>query len=113
MEVFKLKDMRHGWYAGNFTPTSFSTDLFEACYRTHPKGETWDTHYHEHITEVNLLVSGKMRLQNTELNSGDIFIIKPYEIADPEFLEDCTIMCIKTPGGYTSDKIIVGVSDDN
>tara|TARA_R110002020_G_scaffold11692_3_gene43723 strand:- start:1337 stop:1669 length:333 start_codon:yes stop_codon:yes gene_type:complete len=107
MEIFKLKDMKHGWYAGDFSPSSFKTDKFEACYRTHPKGEKWDTHYHEHITEINLLVKGKMKLQNTLLATGDIFVIKPFEIADPIFLEDCTIMCIKTPGGYVNDKISV------
>ena len=106
MEIFKLNDMKHGWYVGDFEPSSYKTTSFEACYRTHPKGEIWDTHYHKHVTEINLLVSGKMILQDIELQSGDIFIIKPYEIADPIFLEDCTIMCIKTPG-VTNDKVIV------
>ena len=47
-----------------------------------------------------------MTLQNTLLTSGDIFVIKPFEIADPIFLEDCTIMCIKTPC-KVGDKIIM------
>ena len=106
MEIFKLNNMKQGWYAGNFEPSAFKTKSFEACYRTHPKGETWDTHYHEHATEVNLLVKGKMIIQNKTLETGDIFILNPYEIADPQFLEDCTIVCIKTPC-VIGDKITV------
>jgi hypothetical protein len=41
-----------------------------------------------------------------ELNAGDIFIVKPYEIADPVFLEDCYVICVKTPG-ITNDKVII------
>ena len=29
--------------------------------------------------------------------SGDIFLIEKYEIADPEFLEDCKVLCVKRP----------------
>ena len=97
MNIFKLSDMQNGWYAGNFKPTAFKTELFESCYRVHKKGEHWDTHFHKEATEVNLLISGKMKLQGKTLVDGDIFILSPYEIADPIFLEDCAIMCIKTP----------------
>ena len=47
-----------------------------------------------------------MMIQNTELNEGDIFILKPYEIADPIFLEDCTVLIIKTPS-IPGDKYII------
>jgi hypothetical protein len=46
-----------------------------------------------------------MILQNTRLEAGDIFILEPFEIADPEFLEDCEIVCVKTPS--KNDKISV------
>ena len=104
MKLMKLKDMKQGWFIGNFEPTAYKTKDFEVCYRTHPKGEKWDIHYHEHITEINLLVNGKMIMQGKTLLSGDIFILEPYEIADPDFLEDCTILCVKTPG-IVGDKI--------
>ena len=90
--------MTKGWFVGSFTPSAFQTDKFEACYRIHPKGEKWDTHYHKEATEINLLIEGHMIMQGEELNSGDIFIVHPYELSDPEFLEDCKIVCIKTPG---------------
>lgn len=97
MKVFKLDSMKGGWFVGNFSPTSFKTQDFEVCYKEHYKGEKWDTHYHKKGTEINLLIEGKMTLQDKELNSGDIFILEPYEVADPIFLEDCRLIIIKTP----------------
>jgi FkbM family methyltransferase len=106
MNLYKLDEMVGGWFVGNFSPTAFSTKDVEVSYKKHPKGELWDTHYHEHVTEVNLLVRGEMILQGKKLISGDIFILNPYEIADPEFLEDCEIVCVKHPG-ITNDKIVL------
>ena len=51
-------------------------------YRVHTKGELWDWHYHKDITEINLLVSGKMIMQGKELNTGDIFIVNPGDPAN-------------------------------
>lgn len=105
MKIHKLKDMTSGWYIGAFEPTAYYTKDFEVNYRTHYKGEQWPTHYHTDVTEINLLIQGKMTIQGKELNSGDIFIIEPWEITNPVFLEDCTIICVKTPS--KNDKIIV------
>ena len=106
MNLHRLEDMIGGWFVGNFSPTSFTTSDVEVSYKKHPKGQIWDTHYHEKVTEVNLLVRGKMILQGKKLISGDIFTLHPYEIADPEFLEDCEIVCVKFPG-IANDKISV------
>ena len=108
MKIFNINNMKAGWFVGDFEPTAYRTKDFEVCFRTHPKGEEWDTHYHEKITEINLLISGKMLLQNKELNSGDIFVLEPFEIANPIFLEDCDILCVKTPG-IVGDKISIEV----
>ena len=97
MDILKMKDMKGGWFIGNFEPTAFKTAEFEVCYKQHTKGEQWQTHYHKEGTEINYLVDGKMIIQNKELNKGDIFILHPFEIADPIFLEDCTVLIIKTP----------------
>jgi hypothetical protein len=107
MRMYKLKDMYGGWYIGNF-PCSFVTNTVEVSFKKHPKGEVWDTHYHEKITEINLLVKGKMVIQETEINSGDIFILDPLEIADPVFLEDCEVVCVKIPG-IRNDKVVVSL----
>jgi hypothetical protein len=103
MKLDRLDRMIGGWFIGNFD-CAYTTDAVEVSYKTHLKGEQWDIHYHEKVAEVNLLVRGKMVLQGVELNAGDIFTLSPYEIADPEFLEDCEIVCVKLPG-IRNDKI--------
>jgi hypothetical protein len=38
-----------------------------------------------------------MIINGVLLLPGNIFLIEKNEIADPDFLEDCTIVCVKTP----------------
>ena len=106
MEIFKLADFYRGWYVGNFEPSCFKTNDFEVGYLFHPKGEKWPAHYHKLATEINLLIEGEMFLNGVKLSVGEIFILKPYEIADPIFLTDCKILVIKTPS-LPGDKYIL------
>ena len=47
-----------------------------------------------------------MKLSGTYLKEGDIFTIYPEEVAVPEFLTDCEIVCVKT-ASVKGDKYIV------
>jgi hypothetical protein len=38
-----------------------------------------------------------MVICNQVINEGEIFVLSPNEVADPEFLEDCLVLCIKQP----------------
>jgi hypothetical protein len=38
-----------------------------------------------------------MKINGVEMTAGDVFVIEPGEIAEPEFLEDCQLVCVKTP----------------
>jgi hypothetical protein len=105
MKVFKLNNMKGGWYVGAFTPTAYHTQGFELNYRVHGKGEYWAPHTHSIVTEINLLVSGEMEICGQRLTSGDVFIIEPGEVAAPVFKEDCAIVCAKVPS--LDDKILV------
>ena len=53
-----------------------------------------------------MLVKGKMIIRGETVNEGELFILEPYEVADPEFLEDCYVVCIKSPG-HKGDKYLV------
>lgn len=96
MKILKHK-YKGGWFIGDFEPSAFNTKDFEVSYKTHKKGEFWPKHYHRISTEINYMISGKMTIQNTEINSGDTFILSPMEIADPIFLEDCSMIVVKVP----------------
>lgn len=105
MKVLDINDMIGGWFVGNFEPTAYKTKDFEVSYKLHPKGQEWDIHYHTDVTEINYLIRGKMTLQGKTLKTGDIFILEPHEIADPNFIEDTEIICVKTPS--INDKISI------
>jgi quercetin dioxygenase-like cupin family protein len=105
MKILNIDNMVGGWFVGNFEPTAYKTKDFEVSYKLHPKGQEWDVHYHTDVTEINYVIRGKMILQGKTLKTGDIFILEPYEIADPNFIEDTEIICVKTPS--INDKISV------
>ena len=105
MKIFKLEDMKSGWFIGNFQPTAYSTPHFEVNYRTHRADEEWPHHYHTSSTEINLIVSGKMVFNGVTLVEGDIFTVEPYQISDQEFVEDTTVICVRVPS--CQDKIVV------
>lgn len=106
MIVKRIESSIGGWYVGNFENAAYRTKGAELSFKTHKKGEIWDWHYHEYLDEINLIVAGKMVIQGRTLIAGDIFILEPMEIADPEFLEDCQIVCLKMPN-ITNDKVSV------
>jgi hypothetical protein len=94
-----------GWFVGNFEPSA-KKENFEVCYKQHKKNEKWETHYHKNATEINLLIKGNMKINETIIEEGDIFVIEPYYISKPEFLEDCSLIVVKTKSDK-HDKYIV------
>jgi len=95
-----------GWFIGDFEPSAYRTRDFEVCYKIHPKGEKWPTHYHEHSIEINYLMHGKMTINNVLLEAPVIFILEKGEPAKPGFLEDCELIVVRVPS-IPDDKIIV------
>jgi quercetin dioxygenase-like cupin family protein len=106
MNITKIADYVRGWFIGDFEPTVLHTKDFEVGVLYHHKGEHWASHYHKDSVEYNVLISGKMIIRGQELNSGDVFVFEKGEIADPVFLEDCTVVCVKVPS-IPSDKFEV------
>lgn len=97
MNIDKLNNYHRGWIIGNFDPSLIKTEQFEVAIVKHTKGEKIPSHFHKIATEYNVLISGKMILNNIEINADDIFIINTNEIVNPIFLEDCIILCVKIP----------------
>ena len=81
----------------SFDPAVLKTEQFEVGVLTHKKGEVWTKHYHKLGTEYNLLLKGQMIICGETIHEGEIFILEPNEVADPVFIEDCLVLCIKTP----------------
>lgn len=108
MKIIKhrIEDFKGGWFIGNFEPTLLKTTDFEVSIKVHPKGEVWDKHYHKEATEYNYVCSGSVMIDGEVYSQGDIFVIEPMFVVDPDFLEDCTIVCVKTPS-VIGDKYVV------
>lgn len=105
MKIHRQTDWFKGWFIGNFEPSAFKTDAFEVCLKKHPKGETWPKHYHKIATEINYLIRGKMNIQGITFEAGDVFILEPYDVADPDFLEDCELIVVKVP--FVKDDYVI------
>lgn len=97
IKIHNISDFTGGWFIGQFDPSILKTDQFEVCLKEHKKDEKWPVHFHKIATEYNLLVKGKMLINNKEINPGEIFVLGPYQIADPVFLEDCQVIIVKVP----------------
>lgn len=97
MKIDSLKRMTRGWLIGDFEPSILKTKDFEVGILTHKKGEIWPKHYHREAVEYNCLLEGKMIIQDILIEPGTIFVLDKNEIADPQFLEDCRVLVIKTP----------------
>ena len=106
MKIYNFKNMIGGWFVGNFKPTAFKTKDFEVSYKIHKKNEKWEAHYHKKSIEINLLIKGKMKIQNKILKANDIFVLGKKEIADPVFITDCCLVVVKVPSSK-KDKYIV------
>ena len=104
--------MTGGWFIGDFDPSVYKTKDFEVAIATHKRGQKWPTHFHKVGVEINVLLEGKMKIQDQYIEAGDIFVIDPWEIADPIFLEDCKVVIVKYPSD-PKDKNIIKILEDH
>ena len=110
IELYNIDDFVGGWFIGNFEPSLNKTKDFEVSIKTHEKGEIWDKHYHKIATEYNYVIGGQVEINGVVYKKGDIFVVPPMEIVDPNFLETCEIVCVKTPSA-PNDKYVVKRDD--
>ena len=93
----KLENMTRGWLIGDFSPSILKTNDFEIGYLKHPKDQVWPAHVHKEANEYNILIKGKLIINNETIEQGEIFIIPKNMLTSAKFLEDCEILCIKVP----------------
>jgi quercetin dioxygenase-like cupin family protein len=105
MEIFKIDDMKGGWFVGNFEPTTYKTKNFEVAYHKYKKGQDWPEHYHKLTTEINYVINGTMMIGDKILNKGDIFIIYPNEMVKPVYITDCELIITRN-GSFPNDKYL-------
>ena len=95
MKVGNIKDMKGGWFVGNFEPSILKTENFEVGYHKHKKKDKTHNHYHKKSKEINVIINGRMIVNGEELSSGDIFVFEPYVVSEAEFLEDTQLIVVR------------------
>jgi len=105
MDKFSIKDMKGGWFIGDFEPTMHKTQDCEVAYKSYKAGFLDQKHYHKIATEFTLVIKGRAKINDIELNEGDGVVIKPGESAEFIALEDTDTLVVKLPGA-TNDKYI-------
>jgi hypothetical protein len=97
MQRFELKNMKGGWFLGDFEPAAFRTPVAEVCCKHYRAGDAELRHVHRVATELTLIVSGRARMNGVEYGAGDIVQLEPGEATDFLVLEDTITVVVKTP----------------
>lgn len=97
MRLSKLSDMTKGWFVGDFSPVVLKTEAAEVAVKSYTAGTLESRHLHRIATEVTLIVSGRARMNDLELEAGDIVLIEPGEATDFQALTDVITVVVKTP----------------
>lgn len=105
-ELVQLNKYIRGWLIGDFEPNIKRTTNYEIGILNHKQNEKWGFHYHEKTTELNILLSGEMIINNIQIKKYTIFIFEKNMISCPLFLTDCVVLCIKIPS-FPNDKTII------
>ncbi len=100
-----LKDMKGGWFIGNFTPSLMKTNDVEVAVKRYKKGTKEAEHYHKVATEYTVVVSGKVKMFDREWNEGDIIVVEPGDATSFEALSDAINVVVKIPGA-NNDKYL-------
>lgn len=97
MKLYRLTDMKKGWFVGDFEPTAFKTKSAEVALRFFKQGEETQDHYHKVATEVNLVVDGIMLINGKRMHPGSIFVLEPGERSHAVFEQDTVLVIFKEP----------------
>lgn len=106
MKRFRLEDFSGGWFVGDFEPSVMRTGECEIAVKSLSRNSAEPAHYQMEATEITLVISGACRLGNQRLETGDLLVIGPNEVADFEALTDVVLVAVKVPS-LPTDKVEV------
>ena len=106
MQVARLDDMVRGWFVGDFEPTLLRTRDVEVAVQHYAAGIREARHYHKIATEVTVIVSGEVEMNQTRYHAGDILVIAPGDATDFHAVTDAVTAVVKFPGA-PHDKYLV------
>ena len=98
MKHDKLETFTKGWFIGNFAPTLYQTNDVEVAVKHYQAGDYEQEHHHKIATEVTVIVSGEVKMNEQTFVTGDIIVIEPFESTDFLVVKDTTTTVVKIPG---------------
>jgi len=107
MRISNLKEMKKGWFVGDFEPSLYHTAQVEAAVKRYRSGDREEAHFHKIATEITVVTKGKVKMNGRIYQEGDIIIMEPYEVTDFEALTDAENTVLKIPGAL-NDKYPAG-----
>lgn len=105
MKIFNLNEMEKGWFVGDFDPTAYRTDTVEVAVKKYLAGAYEALHHHKIATEITVIISGSVKMNNVVYEAGSILVILPNEATDFLAITDVITGVVKLPGAK-NDKYI-------
>jgi mannose-6-phosphate isomerase-like protein (cupin superfamily) len=102
-----LKQMKGGWFIGDFEPTCLTTRDFEVAVKHYRAGDRESPHVHLVGREYTVIVEGHARMNDLDVLAGTIVEIPPGEAVGFESVTDVTTVVVKTPS-VAGDKYPTG-----
>ena len=97
MKKYSLNEMKLGWFIGDFEPSVQRTKDFEVAIKNYPAGTREDSHFHKKANEITVIVSGRVKMNDSIFETGDIIVIEKNENTDFTAITDTVTCVIKTP----------------
>jgi quercetin dioxygenase-like cupin family protein len=111
MKTSNIKQYKAGWFVGDFEPSIFKNPFFEVAHHSHKAGCETFPHYHKVTTELNYIVSGRVRVNGDVLWTGDMWIYEANDVSDVQFLQDTDLIIVRWPS-IPSDKYLIEEKND-
>jgi mannose-6-phosphate isomerase-like protein (cupin superfamily) len=97
MKIDNLSEMTRGWFVGNFNPSVLKTNDFETAIKRYTAGDKEERHHHKIATEITVIVSGTVKMNNVLYGPDSIITIEPGESTDFASITDAVTVVVKTP----------------
>ena len=113
MKICDLQDFTGGWFIGNFEPAIQKTEDVECAVKLYKAGDKEKKHYHAVATEITVIVSGTVEMNQVSYSAGSIVVVEPNEAFDFYAVTDAVTGVVKIPS-IIGDKYIVesAISND-
>lgn len=106
MKDYALNDFTNGWFVGNFEPSIFKTDEFEVSVKFFQEGDREPLHRQNIATEITVVISGTVQMNEKEFIRGAIIEVEPGEPCEFYSVTDSALICLKFPS-IPNDKIVI------